>query len=284
MIGSGSVQVYAARVQPVMERISARRLEHAASQTAKAPRREGAAQTVQSQEAIQSQKSALAAAAHSFTKQKAVSGRLVEQNLSGAGRTRSDGVAKEGAAAAQTVNDAKASEGSRPASPTELSSEEKAAVNALKARDSEVRNHERAHKAAGGQHAGAISFTYQSGPDGRQYAVGGEVPIDVSPEQSPEATIQKMNIVISAALAPAEPSGQDQAVARAAQAQRNQALAELNAQKAAERKTLRTDSSETPESQGAPIASAAVSAQENIYDLLRAAIDGAPENRLFRTA
>src|SRR5680860_898722 len=51
----------------------------------------------------------------------------------------------------------------------------------LKARDRDVRAHEAAHQAAGGQHAGAMSFTYQRGPDGAQYAVGGEVSINMSP-------------------------------------------------------------------------------------------------------
>ncbi|MEH6561766.1 MAG: putative metalloprotease CJM1_0395 family protein, partial [Marinobacter sp.] len=38
----------------------------------------------------------------------------------------------------------------------------------LKARDREVRAHEAAHQATGGQHAGAMSLTYQRGPDGAQ--------------------------------------------------------------------------------------------------------------------
>lgn len=84
----------------------------------------------------------------------------------------------------------------------------------LKARDREVRAHETAHKAVGGQYAGAISYDYQRGPDGARYAVGGEVSIDVSPVQGdPEATIDKMRVVRAAAMAPAEPSSQDRAVA-----------------------------------------------------------------------
>ncbi|EON93778.1 hypothetical protein MARLIPOL_01700 [Marinobacter lipolyticus SM19] len=84
----------------------------------------------------------------------------------------------------------------------------------LKARDREVRAHEAAHKAVGGQHAGAISYDYQRGPDGARYAVGGEVSIDISPVQGdPEATIEKMRVVRAAAMAPAEPSSQDRAVA-----------------------------------------------------------------------
>lgn len=84
----------------------------------------------------------------------------------------------------------------------------------LKARDREVRAHEAAHQAVGGQHAGAVSYTYQRGPDGNQYAIGGEVSIDISPVQGdPRATIEKMRIVKAAAMAPAQPSAQDRAVA-----------------------------------------------------------------------
>ena len=85
----------------------------------------------------------------------------------------------------------------------------------LKQRDREVRTHEQAHAAAGGQHvSGGPSYSYQRGPDGRQYAVGGEVQIDTSavPGDS-EATMRKMQQVQRAALAPAEPSAQDLAIA-----------------------------------------------------------------------
>ncbi|MBQ0832201.1 putative metalloprotease CJM1_0395 family protein [Marinobacter sp.] len=84
----------------------------------------------------------------------------------------------------------------------------------LKARDREVRAHEAAHQATGGQHAGAMSLTYQRGPDGAQYAVGGEVSISMSSvDGNPQATIEKMRTIRAAAMAPAEPSGQDRAVA-----------------------------------------------------------------------
>lgn len=98
----------------------------------------------------------------------------------------------------------------------------------LKARDREVRAHEQAHQAVGGQHAGAVSYTYQRGPDGNQYAVGGEVSISVSPvEGDPQATIEKMRTVRAAAMAPAEPSGQDRAVAAQAMQIMLQAQSEL---------------------------------------------------------
>ncbi|MFC4258313.1 putative metalloprotease CJM1_0395 family protein [Marinobacter lacisalsi] len=99
----------------------------------------------------------------------------------------------------------------------------------LKARDREVRAHEQAHQAVGGQHAGAVSYTYQRGPDGNQYAVGGEVSIDLSPVQGdPQATIEKMRTVRAAAMAPAEPSGQDRAVAAQAMQLMLQAQSELS--------------------------------------------------------
>ena len=76
-----------------------------------------------------------------------------------------------------------------------------------------MKAHEAAHKAAGGQYAGAVSYQYQVGPDGRSYVVGGEVQIDLSTGKTPEETISKMQTVIRAALAPGDPSGQDRSVA-----------------------------------------------------------------------
>ena len=100
---------------------------------------------------------------------------------------------------------------------TALSEGEQRVVQALKSRDAEVKAHERAHKSVGGQYTGAISYELQVGPDGKRYAIGGEVSIDASPVSGdPKATIQKLTIVKSAALAPAEPSTQDRSVAATA--------------------------------------------------------------------
>ncbi|WP_225314249.1 putative metalloprotease CJM1_0395 family protein [Marinobacter halotolerans] len=108
-------------------------------------------------------------------------------------------------------------------------------LSQLKSRDREVRAHESAHQAVGGQYAGAVSYTYQRGPDGAQYAVGGEVSIDTAPvEGNPQATIAKMQTVRAAALAPAEPSAQDQAVAAQAMQLMLQARAELATESAEE--------------------------------------------------
>jgi hypothetical protein len=99
----------------------------------------------------------------------------------------------------------------------------------LQQRDREVRQHEQAHVAAGGQHVrGGPSFTYEQGPDGRQYAIGGEVQIDTAAvPDDPAATISKMQVVRSAALAPADPSAQDRRVAAEASRTESQARVEL---------------------------------------------------------
>ncbi len=73
---------------------------------------------------------------------------------------------------------------------TELTAEEIKEVTELQKRDKEVRQHEYAHIAAAGAYSQGVSFQYQTGPDGRRYAVGGEVSIDTSPvHDNPDATI-----------------------------------------------------------------------------------------------
>lgn len=86
-------------------------------------------------------------------------------------------------------------------------------IEQLEQRDLEVRQHEQAHAARGGQYASAPQYEYESGPDGKRYVTDGEVNIDVSEADSPEQTVQKMEQVRAAALAPAEPSAQDLKVA-----------------------------------------------------------------------
>ncbi len=68
------------------------------------------------------------------------------------------------------------------------------------------------------------------GPDGLNYAVGGEVAIDTSPVSGdPEATLRKAQIIRAAASAPAEPSPQDRRVAAQAASREAAAQAELAA-------------------------------------------------------
>jgi hypothetical protein len=118
-----------------------------------------------------------------------------------------------------------------------MSQEEKMVLKDLQGRDTAIRAHEAAHLAAAGQFArSGASFSYKKGPDGRDYAVGGEVMIDTSRESSPEATIAKMRTVRAAALAPANPSPQDRKVAAAATTTASDAATELRTIKLEEAK------------------------------------------------
>jgi hypothetical protein len=74
---------------------------------------------------------------------------------------------------------------------------------------------------------GGASYSFQKGPDGRDYAVGGEVSIDTGEGKTPEETIIKMERVRAAALAPANPSGQDIRVAADATSKAAKARMEL---------------------------------------------------------
>lgn len=86
-------------------------------------------------------------------------------------------------------------------------------LSRLAATDRKVCAHEQAHQAAGAGLAGSASYQYQRGPDGRQYAVAGEVSIDLAPGRTPDETVARARQVQAAALAPVDPSAQDRAVA-----------------------------------------------------------------------
>lgn len=102
------------------------------------------------------------------------------------------------------------------------------AVTRMQQRDREVRAHEMAHMAAGaGLVRGGASYSFERGPDGRLYAVGGEVSIDTSPGRTPEETIERAARIRAAALAPADPSAQDHRVAAAASQMEMTARVEL---------------------------------------------------------
>lgn len=116
----------------------------------------------------------------------------------------------------------------------QVEQQEQQQIQELKSRDQEVKTHEQAHAAIGGRYAGAPSYSYERGPDGKQYAVAGEVQIDIAPiPGDPQATVQKMQQVRSAALAPAEPSSADRRIAAEALQRQMQAQAELVQQQAA---------------------------------------------------
>lgn len=107
---------------------------------------------------------------------------------------------------------------------------EQAEIRELQTRDREVRAHEQAHAAVGGQYAGAPQYEFETGPDGQRYAVGGEVSIDISEESTPEETLRKMQQVRAAALAPADPSPQDLRVASEAAQKASEAQTQIAAQ------------------------------------------------------
>ena len=105
---------------------------------------------------------------------------------------------------------------------------EKQIIRSLESRDKEVRNHERAHASVGGSLTGAPTYAYETGPNGKKYAVAGEVSVDLTPVPGdPQETIAKMNKVQAAALAPANPSSQDIRVAATASSIILEAQAEL---------------------------------------------------------
>lgn len=105
----------------------------------------------------------------------------------------------------------------------------------LKKIDREVRAHERAHQNAAPELTGPASYKTVRGPDGKLYAVAGEVSIDTGEAATPEATIQKLKRVIKAALAPLEPSAQDRQVAAQARAEIAEARSEIREEKAEEK-------------------------------------------------
>lgn len=112
----------------------------------------------------------------------------------------------------------------------EYSPEEQAKIDKLKARDLQVRQHEQAHLAvAGGLATSGATYTYERGPNGVSYAVGGEVNIDTSPGRTPEETVAKARQIEAAALAPADPSGQDRSVAASAAQMAQKAQAQISA-------------------------------------------------------
>ena len=123
-----------------------------------------------------------------------------------------------------------------------LSPEDLAQVARLAARDREVRAHEAAHMAAAaGLSTGGAEYTYERGPDGKLYAIGGQVRIETTPSQNPEEALAKARQLRAAASAPADPSPQDDAVASRASQMERAAL-----QAIAKEKTAGSSKSATP--------------------------------------
>jgi hypothetical protein len=129
---------------------------------------------------------------------------------------------------AESSNSEKPDSGSSGKQDSELTESEKREVARLQKRDTEVRTHEQAHLAAsGGMAAGGPSYEYETGPDGKKYAVGGEVPIASNSGNTPQERLQNAEKVYRAALAPASPSSEDRAIASQAATDMEQARTEI---------------------------------------------------------
>jgi SprA family protein len=144
-------------------------------------------------------------------------------------------------------------------STSELSSQDLQQIQQLKARDQLVRAHESAHIAAGaGIVHGGANYSFQRGPNGVQYAVGGEVKIDSSKvEGDPQATLKKAEKIRAAALAPAQPSAQDRSVAAKAVQMAIEARAEITQQQ----------NNDTSSDRGVNSVSSSEESTGNLFDL-----------------
>jgi hypothetical protein len=123
-----------------------------------------------------------------------------------------------------------------------LSAEEAREVAELSVMDRKVRQHEMAHVAAGGELVtSGARYEYQEGPDGKRYAVAGEVGIDTSEGRTPEETVARARRIRAAALAPADPSPQDRSVAAAATQMEIRAQQEIAQNRQAEQERAATE-------------------------------------------
>ena len=100
--------------------------------------------------------------------------------------------------------------------------QQQAQKNALTKKNyDEIYSHELAHKLAGGHLAGAIVIEKNS--QGIPFAGHVDIKMPKLNPQNPKQTINDANTVINAAMAPADPSGQDYKVAAQALQIKNQA-------------------------------------------------------------
>lgn len=128
-----------------------------------------------------------------------------------------NGESRNSLRAKETEEPVEAANQKKSATGEELSSAEEKQVEKLKSTDRKVRQHEQAHQAAaGGLAVSGATFQYEMGPDGKRYAVGGEVKISAPSGGDPDKQLAAAQKMKRAALAPAEPSAQDRSVAASA--------------------------------------------------------------------
>lgn len=111
-----------------------------------------------------------------------------------------------------------------------LTLKEKLDVRQLAQMERSVREHERSHMVAARDLAiSSPNYRLEHGPDGREYAVGGEVNISASTVSGDaQGTIDKALKIERAALAPADPSTKDMQVAAQARAIASKAYRKLS--------------------------------------------------------
>jgi hypothetical protein len=94
--------------------------------------------------------------------------------------------------------------------PDDPASNKQKAVEELKSRDKEVRNHEAAHSTNPELiKIGSAQFDYTIGPDGKAYATGGKITLSTGNSKTPEEALSKAQALKKASMAPGEPSSQD---------------------------------------------------------------------------
>ncbi|MFT5486411.1 MAG: hypothetical protein ACI9JL_002262 [Paracoccaceae bacterium] len=99
--------------------------------------------------------------------------------------------------------------------PVDLTAAEKQSVDQFRQRDAQVRQEEQAHAGTAGSMAGPIIYRYATGPDGRQYAVGGSVSVRLSNPSGDPAKFEDAAAKLSAAANAAHnPSAADLSAAR----------------------------------------------------------------------
>lgn len=130
----------------------------------------------------------------------------------------------------------------------ELSKEELKAVRDLQVRDRQVRAHEQAHVSASGRIAtSAPNYEFETGPDGRKYAVGGSVSYNVPPASTPKEELLLAQQLRRMALAPMDPSPKDRATAAKAAVKEAKANREIREEKAEEFKEISAAMEQTEE-------------------------------------
>jgi hypothetical protein len=120
-------------------------------------------------------------------------------------------------------------------SETELSAEELQKLRELERKDQQVRTRDMAFLAAAGGAAGSVALEYETGPDGRRYAVGADIKLDTSAGATPEQTLAKARALRAATMSARSDSSADASAAAKAVRMEAEARAEIERARAAER-------------------------------------------------